>query len=491
MFVGGRNMNRFFISKTKIMPVSFLIANLFIILVVSGCGDINANHTELITSELTTTTFTNKTKIVQTETIIESKALSEELPIQKESIETSLQIPTEQSNTQELILPDFKVSRVSTRILRAKDGVIYTVPDKDDIQKSVDSMDHKTGQPTYKLTYNVYSKEKSTIDNSQKITKKISFDYEGVNVEFNVSYVEKGNTKVFLPESNRDSFIIDSIKSSDKAILEYDNDLFYVDVEKNIVTPMLNDDCGAYSKESLKELAKSYRSEKSIENEGYYLVWGRHSEISRDGTKMVFLSNRNGLLGDSDQYGTWLKDLQTGEEKLLLHGDKDEFGLKNIGCYGSNCLGWDEQGFVYFSGFGNVIKVNPETEEIKLVTTDASIARLAKNYIVSHSREEVKIYDTVKDTVQFIKPEADNVSNIYSSSPNGNYFAFSYQSRPISFHRNLGIIDLNGFETHYINIPDTIILDGFSWIDNNQFLINYYFPNNKDKKESMFIDLNF
>ena len=267
-------MNRFFISKTKIMPVSFLIANLFIILVVSGCGDINANHTEQITSELTTTTFTTRTETVQTETIVESKALSEELPIQKESIETSLQIPTEPSNTQELILPDFKVSRVSTRILRAKDGVIYTVPDKDDIQKSVDSMDHKTGQPTYKLTYNVYSKEKSTIDNSQKITKKISFDYEGVNVEFNVSYVEKGNTKVFLPESNRDSFIIDSIKSSDKAILEYDNDLFYVDVEKNIVTPMLNDDCGAYSKESLKELAKSYRSEKSIENEGYYLVWG-------------------------------------------------------------------------------------------------------------------------------------------------------------------------------------------------------------------------
>ena len=482
-------MNRFFISKTKIMPVSFLIANLFIILVVSGCGDINANHTEQITSELTTTTFTTRTETVQTETIVESKALSEELPIQKESIETSLQIPTEPSNTQELILPDFKVSRVSTRILRAKDGVIYTVPDKDDIQKSVDSMDHKTGQPTYKLTYNVYSKEKSTIDNSQKITKKISFDYEGVNVEFNVSYVEKGNTKVFLPESNRDSFIIDSIKSSDKAILEYDNDLFYVDVEKNIVTPMLNDDCGAYSKESLKELAKSYRSEKSIENEGYYLVWGRHSEISRDGTKMVFLSNRNGLLGDSDQYGTWLKDLQTGEEKLLLHGDKDEFGLKNIGCYGSNCLGWDEQGFVYFSGFGNIIKVNSETEEIKLITTDASIAILVKNYIVSYSNNEVKIYDTLKDTVQVIIPEADRICTIHSYNLDENYVAFSYYDKPNSFHRDLGIIDLKKSEVHYVNIPDNIIFNTLSFIDNNQLIINYYYMNNKDKIESMFFDL--
>ncbi|MDD3927283.1 MAG: hypothetical protein PHT33_11565, partial [bacterium] len=44
-------------------------------------------------------------------------------------VESETQIPTELSNFQELISPAFRISKVSTKILKAKDGVIYTVPD--------------------------------------------------------------------------------------------------------------------------------------------------------------------------------------------------------------------------------------------------------------------------------------------------------------------------------------------------------------------------
>ena len=406
-------------------------------------------------------------------------------------VESETQIPTKLSNFQEMISPIFRISKASTKILRANDGVIYTVPDNDDMQKQKDSFDFKTGEPTYKLKYNVYSKDKNAIDNSQKITKTITFNYDGKDVELNVSYVEEKNKKVFLPEPNSESFIIQSIKASDKAILDFNKDLFYVDLEKNIVTPMLNDNYGTYSKKSLKELAKSYRDKIHLDSEGYYLIWGRHFNISRDGTKMVFLSNRNGLLGDSDQYGTWLKDLQTGEEKLLLNGDKEEIGLEDIGCYGSNCLGWDEQDFVYFLGFGNVIKVNPDTGEIKLITSGVKTAKLVGNYIVSCFKNEVKLFNTVEDTNQIIKPDADRICIINSYSLDENYVAFSYYDKRYSLHRNIGLIDLKKNEVHYVNIPDDIILDTLSFIDNNQAIISYYFLNDKDNIESIFVDLIF
>jgi hypothetical protein len=254
---------------------------------------------------------------------------------------------------------------------------------------------------------------------------------------------------------------------------------------------MLNDNYGTYSKESLKELAKSYRSEKSIENEGYSLTWGCNPNISRDGTKMVFYSNRNGLLGDSDSSGTWLKDLITGEEKLLLHGDKEELGLYNIGGYVNNCMGWDEQDFVYFLGLGNVIKVNPDTGEIKLITSGVKTAKLVGNYIVSCFKNEVKLFNTVEDTNQIIKPDADRICIINSYSLDENYVAFSYYDKRYSLHRNIGLIDLKKNEVHYVNIPDDIILDTLSFIDNNQAIISYYFLNDKDNIESIFVDLIF
>ena len=125
----------------------------------------------------------------------------------------------------------------------------------------------------------------------------------------------------------------------------------------------------------------------------------------------------------------------------------------------------------------------------KLIATDASIAILVKNYIVSYSNNEVKIYDTLKDTVQVIIPEADRICTIHSYNLDENYVAFSYYDKPNSFHRDLGIIDLKKSEVHYVNIPDNIIFNTLSFIDNNQLIINYYYMNNKDKIESMFFDL--
>ena len=467
--------------------IIYLVILIFIFnSIITSCK--RKNTTELNNGTMMTTLPSESlsTESLSTEPLLstsssDTKQTCDETTVQ---VESETQIPTELSNFQELISPAFRISKVSTKILKAKDGVIYTVPDNDDMQKLKE-------EPIYKLKYNVYSKEKDAIDNSQKITKTITFNYDGKYVKFNVSYVEKGNKKVFIPEPYNESFVIQSIKASDKAILDFNKDLFYIDLEKNTVTPMLNDNYGTYSKESLKELAKSYRDKIHIDNEGYSLTWGCNPNISRDGTKMVFLSNRNGLLGDSDQYGTWLKDLQTGEEKLLLNGDKEEIGLEDIGCYGSYCLGWDEQDFVYFLGFGNVIKVNPETEEIKLITSGVKTAILIGNYIVSCSGDEVKIFNTVEDTNQIIKPDADSICNFNSCSLDENYVAFSYYDKPYSLHVNIGLIDLNKSDVHYVNIPDDIILDTLSFIDNNQAIISYYFLNDKDNIESIFVDLIF
>ena len=473
--------------------IIYLVILIFVLnSIITSCRRKNA--TELTNSTITTLQSESlSTESISTEPLSTSSSDTKQTgdATTTEPVETETQIPKELRNLQEMISPVFRISKASTKILRSKDGVIYTVPDNDDMQKQRDSFDFKTGEPTYKLKYNVYSKDKNAIDNSQKITKTITFNYDGKDVELNLSYVEKENKKVFIPDPYNQTFVIKSIDASDKAVLDFNYDLFYVDLEKNTVTPMLNDNYGTYSKESLKELAKSYRSEKSIENEGYSLTWGHNSNISRDGTKMVFYSNRHGLLGDSDQDGTWLKDLKTGEEKLLLHGDKEELGLDSIGCYANNCIGWDEQGFVYFLGFGNFIKVNPETGEIKLIDSGVHTARVIGNYIVSCSGNEVKISNTVENTNQIIKPDADSICNFSPCSPDENYIAFSYYDKQYSLHRNIGLIDLKKNEVHYVNIPDNIILDTLSFIDNNQAIISYYFLNDKDNIESIFVDLIF
>jgi hypothetical protein len=150
------------------------------------------NTTELNNGTMMTTLPSESlsTESLSTEPLLstsssDTKQTCDETTVQ---VESETQIPTELSNFQELISPAFRISKVSPKILRAKDGVIYTVPDNDDMQKQKE-------EPIYKLKYNVYSKEKDAIDNSQKITKTITFNYDGKYVKFNVSYVEKGNKK--------------------------------------------------------------------------------------------------------------------------------------------------------------------------------------------------------------------------------------------------------------------------------------------------------
>lgn len=409
----------------------------------------------------------NSTMSTTSSTILPSTSISGTKQSSKatttEPVESEIQIPTELNNFQELVSPSFRISKVSTKILKAKDGVIYTEK------------------------YDIYSKEKDAIDNSQKITKTINFNHDGKDVELNLSYVEKENKKVFLPEPNSESFIIQGINTSDKAILEYNADLFYVDVDKNIVTPILNDYYGEYNKSSLKELARKY---KDGENEEYHLSWGNNPIFNKDGTKMVFCTNRNGLLDESDSSSTWIKDLLTGEEKILLHGNKDGIGYKgNLGSFGNNCLGWDDQDCVYFLGQHNIIKVNPETEDIKLIATDVSTACLAGNYIVMCIMNEVHIYNILNHTIQEIKLEAYKLSSTLYCSPDNNYVIFSYYKLQNSPNRDLGIIDLDKNETHYLDIPDNIAYEWLSWSDNQQILISYRYLENRDKKESMFIDI--
>ena len=171
--------------------IIYLVILIFIFnSIITSCK--RKNTTELNNGTMMTTLPSESlsTESLSTEPLLstsssDTKQTCDETTVQ---VESETQIPTELSNFQELISPAFRISKVSPKILRAKDGVIYTVPDNDDMQKQKE-------EPIYKLKYNVYSKEKDAIDNSQKITKTITFNYDGKYVKFNVSYVEKGNKK--------------------------------------------------------------------------------------------------------------------------------------------------------------------------------------------------------------------------------------------------------------------------------------------------------
>jgi len=162
--------------------IIYLVILIFIFnLIITSCK--RKNVTEL---------NNNSTMSTTSSTILPSTSISGTKQSSKatttEPVESEIQIPTELNNFQKLISPSFRISKVSTKILKAVDGVIYTEPDEDDMQKLKE-------EPIYKLKYNVYSKEKDAIDNSQKIIKTITFNYEGKYVKFNVSYVEKGNKR--------------------------------------------------------------------------------------------------------------------------------------------------------------------------------------------------------------------------------------------------------------------------------------------------------
>jgi hypothetical protein len=243
-------------SKQRIAIITIVILVFVLNSMLTSSKDKNTNklnNTSTSTKEISQPTVVDDTKLSDDIISIEPEESKEQLLTEQNitqvqtqpSVTPALTVTAAPNSREELLIKEIekqenlRVFRMSEKILSAKDGVIYTVPGKDEYQKLVDSIDRKTGLPTYKIEYNVYSKETGEIDNSQKISKTIKFNHEGKDVELNVSYVEKGNTMVFLPESNKEGFGIYSIRNSDLAILEYKGDLLFVDVDKNIVTPAL------------------------------------------------------------------------------------------------------------------------------------------------------------------------------------------------------------------------------------------------------------
>ena len=167
--------------------IIYLVILIFVLnSIITSCRRKNA--TELTNSTITTLQSESlSTESISTEPLSTSSSDTKQTgdATTTEPVETETQIPKELRNLQEMISPVFRISKASTKILRAKDGVIYTVPDNDDMQKQRDSFDFKTGEPTYKLKYNVYSKEKDAIDNSQKITKTITFNIFAIIIKCN------------------------------------------------------------------------------------------------------------------------------------------------------------------------------------------------------------------------------------------------------------------------------------------------------------------
>ncbi|GHV05416.1 hypothetical protein FACS1894217_02250 [Clostridia bacterium] len=154
--------------------------------------------------------------------------------------------------------------------------------------------------------------EPSPTANSTPVDVTLTFNLDGWDAEeIPVRYTENNGHRAvdiarLATTINGD---VSPVGDSNKYVIGYKHSLYMVDMDQLVITTLLNNQSGQYRWNEIKEQG---------------CTWGDYPLVSQDGTKMAFMTTRNGVYDPNGEWSwinytrpVWVKDLVTGAENLV------------------------------------------------------------------------------------------------------------------------------------------------------------------------------
>ncbi|QYR22229.1 hypothetical protein KZ483_04315 [Paenibacillus sp. sptzw28] len=249
--------------------------------------------------------------------------------------------------------------------------------------------------------------------------------------------------------------------------MEYDGNLYAVDVNQNTIQPILANQVGQYD---IQELDKKYV-------EDLVPTWGTNAVVSPDGNLLLYHSTRNVLYDDNFNGQMWVKDLKTGQEEPVTDG-------------GYSVIGWGAQNEVYVRRAEKVEKVNVKTKETSVVVDFALDAGLSYPYLI-HQEEYGKLKITNLETNERKDLTFESLNRVgpirtKEGSPWVMMFNAPDSTQP---ERTLVLINLQTQEVKQMQEPTSTFFTDGQWISESQFLVNVR-QKDSDVEETYILNVN-
>jgi hypothetical protein len=323
-------------------------------------------------------------------------------------------------------------------VLWFQDGVTTTIPGVKEKKEIIDSIDPATGVPT--------KKHDDFFTETEKITMKVmTHNDREKELDFHVIY--KGDEPVLI-QSNDVAYILTNWPNSDATIMEYDHNLYSVDVRKNKIEPLLAEKVGKYDK---NELDKIYVA-------GY--VWATRASVSPDGNRLIYFTTRNLLYDDNFNGQMWLKDFETGEEELLI--DNSYF-----------VIGWGEDNEVYARHGFAVEKIDLKTKETEVIVDSMLSEGFSYPYLIyQEDYGQLTVVNLKTNERKDLKFDSLNrISPIYYMEGNPWVLAFNAPDRQ-KLDLEVVLINVRTDEIKVLPEPPNASFKGAQLISDTQFLVN-------------------
>lgn len=188
------------------------------------------------------------------------------------------------------------------------------------------------------------------------------FVTEDTRDTIDLKYVTKDNKQIVIYDSKHSTFSYPvSIPGTDDYLIGFNKTIYRTDWKNGILKKFLKDEVNGYKKDEFFAKQKEY-SNRDV------LVWGENPQVDPTGKYVLFYSNRSYFGGDPNGQ-TWVKNLNTGEEKPVLSG-----GIGEI-------LGWVNPTTVILTRF-NVESLDIETGESRTLKKNSNATSLIGHQIV-------------------------------------------------------------------------------------------------------------
>ena len=348
-----------------------------------------------------------------------------------------------------------KISKFKStnEVIKSNDGVAYSVQGHKENKKISDSIDPISGTAKYKYDIKNFDLNEIKLKSDRKEIKKLNLIDGLVSTELNFTFIKNNKNKLILVEDIDEPYHFVLIPETEQYILEYKNNLYKLDSKKNSITPLLKDDVLGYNKKELGDKCINAHDKNMV------LSWGENPSVNLSGTKLTYISNRNGIKNDNGKNIVWIKDLVTNEEKPL-------------GEIGYTCLGWDKSDNVYYLDFDqNVIKINANSGE---KTTIAEKVNPESSYLYPY------LIIVGDNQIALLNIDTNEQKTYINSQINDCYYLKNNKENLVAFQarekENVDptlIVILNTVDLSYkiIQPLENTFFEDYSWLDSETLIV--------------------
>jgi hypothetical protein len=317
-------------------------------------------------------------------------------------------------------------------------GIQYELPDGDQKNKFIESIDPKSGLATIEME--TYVKD--------KVKNKSTINLNGKQIK--IDYVEEESGNIVVLPVYGENYYFHNLPKSKKILMEYRGNLYNLDVKKGELNKFLKDKVGNFDIDSV------------LIDDNFYLdlVWGVNPNANLDETKVAFSTSRNTINDKNSSGQLWVKDISSGDEIPVYDG-------------GHHILGWDENNNIYFRSGDSLQKINYNTKTATTLFEISTAESLSFPYLIHQSeRGSVSVTNlSTLETKPFMQETLNRVTKI-ETYPEGKWALIFNSITDGSSDTNIIVLNLETFEYKILIEPSGYFLTDGQWINKSEFLVN-------------------